>query len=583
MPLFSRSPESRYAPDLLRHLPVGVAVYRMEQEGRAESFRLVYANAAAEAATGLSAAHEVGRLMTEISPDAQSSGRLAALSGVVQSGQPTDLGVMPYASAARGETPFAVYAVPLGDGAVGVVFEDVSDREALVALQEARSTSTRDAARYRALVEASAAIVWQTPPSGEFETDQPQWRAFTGQSADELMGMGWLDAVHPDDRDRVQDAWAVAVRARTTLDTEYRLRAADGTYRRMHVRGVPVLRDGAVAEWVGTHTDVEAEREATSALATTQGRTQAIFDAIADVVLVYPISADGPGPFVAFNQAALDTYGHSAETLATLSVGDLADPSRTDVSVSLDELMRRREGRFHSVHLTRDGQSVPMHTSARLFEFDGQLCVLAVCRDDTERRAFQRQMSRNNLELERRVAERTTKLEAFAEDLKILHRLTTGAHASVHDRAMAYLRAGCEMFEMPIGILSSLPADPDTGDSLYRVDAVVSPGDAVPTGLTIPLADAFCDDVVAQRQTVTFADAGADARLSCHSAYAERGLRSFIGTPIWIDGALVGTLNFVSPEPRAADFEPYERELAEIMADAMSQRMRADDAAPVAA
>ncbi len=456
MRLFSRSPEDRFATDLLRALPIPVAIYAMDDDGDAASLRLAYANAAAEAATGLSAEREVGRLVTEISPDAESSGRLAALAEVARTGQPMRLGLVTYPTAHRGDVPFVAQAVPLPDGAVAVVFEDATDAEALAALQQAQAPT---AAR-------------------------------------------------------------------------------------------------------GGHDP------------------QALLDAIGDVVVVYPITAEGPGALIAFNQAALDTYGHTAETLATMSVSDLVDSDRYNVQLGLDELMRRREGRFDSVHVTREGRRIPMDTAARLFQYGDQLCVLAVSRDDTDRRAFQRQMSRTNLDLERRVAERTAELEDFATDLKILHRITTADHDTVHERAMAYLRAGCEMFEMPIGILSSLPDDPETGDPLYRIDAVVSPDDGVPTGLTIPLADAFCDDVVAQRKTVTFADAGADARLSCHSAYAERGLRSFIGTPLWIDGALVGTLNFVSPEPRAADFKPYERELAEIMADAMARRLRDDRPAP---
>src|SRR5258708_2126168 len=40
--------------------------------------------------------------------------------------------------------------------------------------------------RYRSLVEATAAIVWSTPASGEFESEQPEWSVFTGQSFDQL-------------------------------------------------------------------------------------------------------------------------------------------------------------------------------------------------------------------------------------------------------------------------------------------------------------------------------------------------------------------------------------------------------------
>ena len=54
--------------------------------------------------------------------------------------------------------------------------------------------------RYRTLVEAIAAMVWNRSATGEFDTGQPEWSAFTGQSFEELRGWGWLDAVHPDDR-----------------------------------------------------------------------------------------------------------------------------------------------------------------------------------------------------------------------------------------------------------------------------------------------------------------------------------------------------------------------------------------------
>src|SRR5436190_10072274 len=55
--------------------------------------------------------------------------------------------------------------------------------------------------RYRSLVEAVTAVVWNTPASGEFESEQPGWSVFTGQDFDQLKGWGWLNAVHPDDRE----------------------------------------------------------------------------------------------------------------------------------------------------------------------------------------------------------------------------------------------------------------------------------------------------------------------------------------------------------------------------------------------
>jgi PAS domain S-box-containing protein len=121
--------------------------------------------------------------------------------------------------------------------------------------------------RYRSLIEATTAIVWNTPASGEFEVEQSRWSAFTGQTFDQLRGWGWLDAVHPDDRPHTARVWSAAVASRSIYHVEHRLRRHDGTYRHMLVRAVPILdRDGAIREWVGVHTDVTVQKEAEIAL-----------------------------------------------------------------------------------------------------------------------------------------------------------------------------------------------------------------------------------------------------------------------------------------------------------------------------
>lgn len=130
----------------------------------------------------------------------------------------------------------------------------------------ALADTRREEARYRALVEAGAQIVWTTPPSGEFDSEQPGWAAFTGQPRAAYAGWGWLDAVHPDDRELTAASWemalagAEAARADGRYDVEHRLRRHDGVYRAMRARAVPVRdAEGRLREWVGVHADVTAE------------------------------------------------------------------------------------------------------------------------------------------------------------------------------------------------------------------------------------------------------------------------------------------------------------------------------------
>ncbi|HEX6161402.1 MAG TPA: PAS domain S-box protein [Thermoanaerobaculia bacterium] len=133
--------------------------------------------------------------------------------------------------------------------------------------------------RYRSLVEATAAIVWNTSAAGEFETEQPGWTAFTGQTREELLGWGWLAKVHPDDQAETVARWKSALAQRSTYAIEHRVRRADGEYRSMSARAVPIVEsDGTVREWVGIHTDVTPERLLQQQIETERARLRDIFE-----------------------------------------------------------------------------------------------------------------------------------------------------------------------------------------------------------------------------------------------------------------------------------------------------------------
>ncbi len=121
--------------------------------------------------------------------------------------------------------------------------------------------------RFQALVDASAQIVWTTEPNGAVVEDSPSWRAFTGQTYEQWRGFGWLDVLHPDDRERISDQWRRVVAEGTPLETEYRLRHVSGDWRWMLTRAVPIRNPtGTVREWVGMNHDITAHKLAEDAL-----------------------------------------------------------------------------------------------------------------------------------------------------------------------------------------------------------------------------------------------------------------------------------------------------------------------------
>jgi PAS domain S-box-containing protein len=139
----------------------------------------------------------------------------------------------------------------------GVITNFISIRQDITEHKQAEESLRRREEEFRSLVIATAQIVWQTNASGQVVADIPTWREYTGQTLDELMGHGWINALHPDDRERVDRVWTQAVARSSLYETEYRIRNAFGEYGDFSVRGVPIKdKDGNVSSWVGTCTDI---------------------------------------------------------------------------------------------------------------------------------------------------------------------------------------------------------------------------------------------------------------------------------------------------------------------------------------
>ncbi|HZS87317.1 MAG TPA: EAL domain-containing protein [Chloroflexota bacterium] len=236
--------------------------------------------------------------------------------------------------------------------------------------------------RFEALVHALTQIVWITASDGCVSADLPLWRAYTGQTVAQVQGWGWLDAVHPDDREAAVQLWMQAVAGETNFEAEYRLRRADGVYRPFLMRAAPVRdAEGCIVEWVGVCLDQTARYHSA---ADAQALIETAFDAI--------ITINHVGRVVAFNPAAESMFGYSRGSVLGKELADLIIPPehRAAHRAGLARYLATGEstmlGRRLAMTAQRaDGSVFPAEIALARLPLDGPPLFTGYLRDVTER------------------------------------------------------------------------------------------------------------------------------------------------------------------------------------------------------
>jgi diguanylate cyclase (GGDEF)-like protein/PAS domain S-box-containing protein len=216
----------------------------------------------------------------------------------------------------------AVVVSPIQDAGgelmgVSAIARDITESKQMgVALRENES-------ELRALMESIPQIVWVTLPDGWHIHYNQRWLDYTGLTLEESLGHGWNPPFHPDDRARAARRWQQATDTGEAYEVEYRLRRADGIYRWMLGRALP-LRDatGTIVKWFGTCTDIHDLKQAEEALRESQERFRSTFEFAAIGMAVVGLE----GRWLEVNSALCEITGYSDQELMRLTFQDITHP-----------------------------------------------------------------------------------------------------------------------------------------------------------------------------------------------------------------------------------------------------------------
>jgi PAS domain S-box-containing protein len=138
----------------------------------------------------------------------------------------------------------------------GEVYRMIGSMLDITKSREAKRALLNSEEEYRSLVRATSQIVWSATKKGYLDY-VAQWEEVTGQSKDEMQGLGWIKVLHPDDREKTILKWLKAIKKKVIFELQYRIINKEGNERYYFMRGVPVFKNGKeLRKWIGTCTDI---------------------------------------------------------------------------------------------------------------------------------------------------------------------------------------------------------------------------------------------------------------------------------------------------------------------------------------
>jgi PAS domain S-box-containing protein len=146
------------------------------------------------------------------------------------------------------------------DEYIGFVLDLTRQREAEAELREREE-------RFRLLAEGLPELIWISDSVGSLVYLNGRFLEYCGIPAEEMAGFNWQAILHPEEIERVNEAWFHSVRTGEPYLIELRMRCHDGSFRHFLARALPLLNaEGGVERWVGSCADIHDQKLAEEAL-----------------------------------------------------------------------------------------------------------------------------------------------------------------------------------------------------------------------------------------------------------------------------------------------------------------------------
>ena len=242
---------------------------------------------------------------------------------------------------------------------------------------------------FQTLAQVSPVGIFRTNADGETTYVNPKWSELSGLTLEEAAGLKWLNTVHPDDRERLNENWLSDFTSQKKSSSEYRFLRSDGSIAWVMGNAVPELIDNEIVGYIGTITDITDRKRAEMDLRESEEKFKAIYQNSNDAIML--LNKDG---FFDCNPQTLKIFKvNKKEEFIKFLPAELSPPFQPDGKNSFEAAEKNisiayQEGynRFDWVHRRVNGEVFYVEVLLSTFDLKGERVLQATVRDITERK-----------------------------------------------------------------------------------------------------------------------------------------------------------------------------------------------------
>jgi PAS domain S-box-containing protein len=177
----------------------------------------------------------------------------------------------------------------------------------------------------RSVLDEIPAQAWSNLPDGSVDFVNRRYLDYTGLTFEQVIGLGWRTAIHPDDTERLLDMWRAMLESRKGREAEGRLRRFDGVYRWFLFRIEPFCdKNGKVLRWYGVTVEIEDRKRAEDALR----RSEAQLEDAQRLSHTGSLSYDPAGGLISWSKETARIYGY--DEFANLTIEHILERVHPD-------------------------------------------------------------------------------------------------------------------------------------------------------------------------------------------------------------------------------------------------------------